>query len=57
MAANYWTSSHGLNWIYSEAAVHQARAEDLKYATKQELGLILVWSANGKSSSQGSVPR
>jgi cyclin C len=66
MAADFWLSSHGFalsslhclliwssrnHWLFDRQRIAQARAQDLQYATPQEVGWIGIWSANGPSPS------
>ncbi|KAM0752468.1 C/H/G cyclin, partial [Meredithblackwellia eburnea MCA 4105] len=44
MAANFYLSSHANYHLHPRSALMAARAEDLKYATEEELGWIEIWS-------------
>ncbi|KAG8931243.1 RNA polymerase II holoenzyme cyclin-like subunit [Tulasnella sp. 419] len=46
MATNFWESSHYTNWLFDEATIRQARADDLQYASQEELALIGIYFAN-----------
>ena len=41
-------------WLIDRQTLAEARTEDLKYATPEELGWIAIWLANGDHSAHGS---
>ncbi|CAJ0649024.1 21786_t:CDS:2 [Entrophospora sp. SA101] len=45
MAANFWTSTHGQNWLLSKQQLLDSRQEDLKYINESELYKLNIWFA------------
>ncbi|CAG8561245.1 15024_t:CDS:2 [Funneliformis caledonium] len=45
MAANFWTSTHGMHWLLSRHALAECRKVDLKVVTEQELIKVNIWFA------------
>ncbi|KZS97214.1 C/H/G cyclin [Sistotremastrum niveocremeum HHB9708] len=45
MATDYWASSHHRRWIVDRHTLNNARAEDLEYATHEQLALLGVFFA------------
>ncbi|GBC06631.1 hypothetical protein RclHR1_06990011 [Rhizophagus clarus] len=45
MAANFWTSTHGTNWLLSRQALADCRKIDRQYVTEQDLIKVNIWFA------------
>ncbi|CAI2182075.1 3181_t:CDS:2 [Funneliformis geosporum] len=45
MAANFWTSTHGMHWLLSRQALAECRKVDLQYVKEQELIKVNIWFA------------
>ncbi|CAG8498525.1 cyclin-like protein [Gigaspora rosea] len=45
MAANFWASSHGKQWLLSRQQLQESRKEDLKYINTLEMMKVNIWFA------------
>ncbi|CAB4436482.1 unnamed protein product [Rhizophagus irregularis] len=45
MAANFWTSTHGTNWLLSRQALADCRKIDRQYVNEQDLIKVNIWFA------------
>ncbi|KAF0454388.1 C/H/G cyclin [Gigaspora margarita] len=45
MAANFWASSHGKQWLLSRQQLLESRKEDLKYINTLEMMKVNIWFA------------
>jgi hypothetical protein len=45
-------NDHSNNWLVDRKTLSDARREDLKYATAEELAFVQIWSANGTEPFQ-----